>query len=469
MRRHRDNLTGASSVLYARRSKADPRNPGKSTGDQLDTQRSRAERLGLNVVREFTDDGIGASRHSKGKTRPGFVSAVEFLRDNPVEVFSLWELSRATRRLRVYSDLMELCEDRGTFLLVGDRVYDPLDPTDQMVLGMSAVTDAAEVARLRERTLRGVASVAAAGRPHGKNVYGYERIYDPRTRALVEVREHPEQGAVLREMVRRTIAGDSGRSIARDLNQGGNRKPSGTEWHASDVREMLTRRTYQGWREHHGSRVEAIWPAIISPDEAEALAVIFADRTRGVADTSAKHLLTGVAMCCRCDKPMYAETRVRPTHTQSYYRCQSCSRCRSVPHLEQYARFFVNGMLANPRTRRAIIGAGNPAADRARKQLGKLRAELDEAYTVGLSPRGLAAVEQRLIPHIEELERDLLNTPSASALTDVTCLPDSPDDARALLRRLVRVWVGPSRPGRGFDPGSVEVVPLGRRPLRDGE
>lgn len=448
-------------MLYARRSKHDPANPGKSTTDQLDTQRDRASRLGLSVVAEFTDDGIGASRHSHVKTRPGFVAAVDHLRAHPVEVFALWELSRATRRLRVYSDLMELCEDRGTYLLIGDRIYDPLDPTDQMVLGMTAVQDSAEVARLRERVLRGVASTAAAGRPHGRNVYGYERIYDSKTRQLVEVRPQPEQAAVIQEMVTLTLQEVSANQIARDLTQRGITKPTGALFGPTDIREMLSRPTYRGLRSHNGTLVTGTWPALITDKQWQGLVHVFAQRSRGIHDTTAKHLLTGVAMCDRCRRPMYVDIKKGKT-TQAYYHCGVCSRSRNAKHLEAYTVAVVNRMLRSTTTRRKLMREDSPDSERRRTELAALRAELDEAYTVGLSARGLAAVEQRLLPLIERAERAVLAVRDGKSLADLAQireLPEDPDEARRVLRRLIRVWVGQSRRGRGFDPSTVDILP----------
>lgn len=456
MRRTRDTLAGATTVLYARKSKHDPTNPGKSTTDQLDTQRERAGRLGLNVVAEFTDDGIGASRHSHGKTRPGFVAAVDHMRQHPVEVFSLWELSRATRRLRVYSDLMELCEDRATYLLVGDRVFDPLDPTDQMVLGMTAVQDTAEVARLRERVLRGVASTAAAGRPHGRNLFGYQRMYDPRTRALLSIEPDPEQAPIIREMVEQTLAGVSAFQIAADLNDRGIRKPSGAGWHRSDVGEMLKRPAYRGLRDHKGTVVPSVWPALISDSEWAQLRRVFAGRSRGVRDTTAKHLLTGVVWCARCHRPMYVDIK-RGRYVQTYYHCPGCSRSRNALLLEAWVREFVDGMLSTQAGRRGLAGMSDPALDRERAVLEQARAELDDAYLAGLSARGLLAVEQRLLPVIEQAERRLSNASDRPDLTALRALPDDLAVCRALLRSLLRVWVLPSRRGRGFDPSSVVV------------
>jgi site-specific DNA recombinase len=465
MRRIRDNITGATTVLYARKSTADPKNPGKSTSDQLDTQRQRAAHLGLKIVAEFTDDGIGASRHSRGKVRPGFVAAVDYLRQHPIEVFSTWELSRATRRLRVYSDLMELCEDRGTYLLVGDRIYDPLDPTDQMVLGMTAVQDSAEVARLRERVLRGVASTAAQGRPHGRNVYGYERIYDQRTRALIEVREHPEQGPVIREMVQRTLAGVSANQIIRDLNARGITHTSGARFNPPDVTEMLSKPTYRGMRSHHGTLIPAIWPALIQPDEWVALNRILSNRNRGIHKTTAKHLLTGVAMCARCERAMYVDIK-KGKITQGHYHCGVCSRSRNARHLETWVRREIDVMLTHPRLRKALSAVRDDSQEL--KLLDQLRAELDDAYSLGLSPRGLVTVEQRLLPQIEQIERDLLadNEPN---LTGIIRLPDDVTQARTLLRGLVRVWVGRSRRGRGFDESTVLLRPARSGPPSDKE
>jgi site-specific DNA recombinase len=60
-----------TTAIYARCSKEESKVKGLSIPDQLERCRARAAELGLQVVHEFTDEGLKAGRESKDY-RPGF-------------------------------------------------------------------------------------------------------------------------------------------------------------------------------------------------------------------------------------------------------------------------------------------------------------------------------------------------------------------------------------------------------------
>lgn len=77
---------------------------------------------------------------------------------------------------------------------------DPTDPHDRRDLVHAAADAALEVGLLSERTTRGITGAAAAGLPHGRVLYGYQRIYDPKTRRLISQEPLPEEAAMVREL-----------------------------------------------------------------------------------------------------------------------------------------------------------------------------------------------------------------------------------------------------------------------------
>ena len=204
-------VTGKRAAIYARKSNEDLKRPGKSVRDQLTTQRRLAARECWDVVAELQDDGIGASRHSRKVGRAGFAELLRLIDASDVDVVSIEELSRATRQLGVYAALIDACAEAHLDLWVGGRRYDPDSPDDRLALGITAVVDAAEADRTRNRVRRGVREAAVEGRPHGRLLYGYRREYDAATGALV--RQVPDEvtAPVVREVARRVLRSEERR------------------------------------------------------------------------------------------------------------------------------------------------------------------------------------------------------------------------------------------------------------------
>jgi site-specific DNA recombinase len=478
------DLTGLLAVEYGRKSTPDPRNPGKSVEDQLGELDEECRRRGLIVAARLDDPTKGASKYSKAKVREAFETIIQMIESQPIAVLAVWELSRATRRLKIFGDLMELCEDRNVLILLRDRLYDPRDHRDRMTLGIRAVMDENEVALGRERTLRGVASAAAMGLPHGPHLYGYQRVYDQRTGALVRVELEPEQADIVREIARRVLDGEASRAIARDLNAREVRRPRGGTWHPGEIRDILTNPAYAGRRLHvtsetgEAAEYDAIWPAILTPDDVTELGRIFRERSRGGHTTNPKYLLTGVVVCGRCDdRPMYVQAgrAARPGDRTSpaAYQCPGCKRTRNQAALERYVLDVMEQWLSSPAFREAeladIRSDSDPDAAEGRRRLDDARRELEEAeadLAAGeISPRAFTVTERRLAPLIEGLERSLDvadEKPSAMAeylaagggpLADMTLA-----ERRETIKSFIRVRCLASRRGRGFHPESVQLI-----------
>jgi DNA invertase Pin-like site-specific DNA recombinase len=123
---------------------------------------------------------VGASRFSKGK-RPGWQRVLDLVESGRVDVLVTWEGSRAQRDLARYAELRELCIATGVKWHYGGRTYDMSDWRDRRDTGRDAVDDEAESGRTSERIRRDVRAGAINGRPHGRRLFGFERVYDTAT------------------------------------------------------------------------------------------------------------------------------------------------------------------------------------------------------------------------------------------------------------------------------------------------
>lgn len=395
------------AALYARKSTQDRTNPGKSVADQLREAASEAEARGWKVVSSHQDDGISASRHSRVH-RPGYAALLADVDQRRIDAVVMAEQSRATRRLSDLGTLLESCADSEVVLVVGKRLIDPSDPNDLMMAGVTGAVDASESERTRQRVLRGMRGSATAGRPHGRNVYGYARTYDPETRALVDVLPDT-RAATVRTVFAGFLGGRSLRSLAADLNGEGAATPTGQgQWSPSQVRRILRNPTYAGLRAHNGDVVgEAVWQGIVPVDEWRRAKVLLDDPSRGgFRGNEIVHYLTRILRCGLCGGVMRVLNR---KNGGPAYTCIECHRLAITKVRTELAVAEVIVLrLSQPDAAAALrpdAGEGGVEADR---EVSLKRVALDEAraaYADGkISVATLSDVDQRLTRSIDDLE-----------------------------------------------------------------
>lgn len=218
--------TGEAIVAreYLRVSK-DRQGRGKSPDQQhAENERAVADRGWALHPSPYRDDDRSASRYAR-RDRESFRQLIDDLEDGSfaADLLVIWESSRGSRRTGEWVNLIELCEERGVhiFVTTHGRDYDPANARDRRSMLEDAVDSEYESAKTSERLLRSVRAAAEEGRAHGKNLYGYRRIYDDRTRELLRIEEHPDQAPVVKEAARRVMAGETYYAIAMDFNARG--------------------------------------------------------------------------------------------------------------------------------------------------------------------------------------------------------------------------------------------------------
>jgi site-specific DNA recombinase len=265
----------------------------------------------------YRDADRSASRYAK-KEREDFKRLIADLEANEfdADILAIWESSRGSRRVGEWVDLVDLCRTRNVRIWVTthNRLYDPANARDRRSLLEDAVDAEYESDKTSERRRRSARASAEAGRPHGRNIYGYLRVYDELTRELLRVEPHPDQAPVVVEAARRALEGESFYGIAKDFNirrvpTRGSKRPPPTEgeaWTPSIVRQMLRVPAYAGKRDYKGVIVgNGMWDALISFEDWQQLQLIMgAPSRKGPRDHTAKHLLSNIAECGVCRGPL---------------------------------------------------------------------------------------------------------------------------------------------------------------------
>jgi DNA invertase Pin-like site-specific DNA recombinase len=455
------------AVIYARVS-ADPTRELRSVDGQITECLAWIEqRDGWTLCREPFKDRQGASRHSRGGDRPGYVDLVAWLRAGRADALVLWEASRAQRDLADYLRLRDLCAGAGVLYVYNGRVFDLRRTDDRFTTGLDALLAEREVDLLRDRVNRGVRQHAESGRPYGRLMYGYRREYNERG-AFVRQLPDPGQAAVVAELARRVDAGEPLAMIAADLNQRGVPTPDGAAlWRGPRIREIVLRPAYRGARVWRGRVVrEGCWPAIIDPVLQRRLAARLTDPGRRTQrGTALRWQLVGAGRCAGCGLLLISHSSGGQTRRR-VYACPGCWVSIHAGHLDAWLNTLVVARLLRddaadlftPAADDAELAAADAAEADLRAQLADWRASAHDGR--GTTPESLAAVEAGLGPQIEAAAATVRRLSRPAPLRDLDPVqlaadwPDRPATVRrAVIAALADVRLSRRRTGvPGFDP-----------------
>lgn len=456
------------AVIYCRVS-SDPNDRGRSVGEQEAECRAFCEQQRFTVTEVLIDNDRGASRYSR-KDRPAYRKLRRVLPHNDLVV--TWEASRAQRDLAAYVQLRELCVEENVLWAYSGRIYDLSRGDDRFTTGLDALLSEKEVDQTRERVLRGVRANMAAGRPHGKLAYGYRIRRDPETGESIDRVPDEKTSPIVREIARRTIAGEAMYSIVKDLNARGvpaprpGRDGEQVPWRADVTRRMIENPTYAGLRTHRGEVTgTATWEPIISVEDHERIKAMFSDPKRLTHQGSdPRWLLSGIAVCGVCGGPMRrAKNRGHGTYTCQRGFCV----VRRIEATDEYVTESVLRRLEKPDFAEHCVEEDGASAD-AIKEVAALRARLeaftDSAADGELTPAALARIEQKLRPQIAAAERRVRAT-FASPIVAHLAGPDARArwidldiaEKRAAVKALAAIRILKIGRGKRFDPESVEI------------
>lgn len=466
---------------YLRVSK-DPEGKARSTEQQHadNEQAGKAHGFALNGSAYSEERAVSASRYST-KVRGGFQRLIADLESGrfDADLLVLWESSRGSRKVSEWCALIEACEAAGVriFVTTHNRAYDPANGRDRRSLLEDAVDSEYESWKTSQRTGRSGAERAARGEPHGRTGYGYRRIYDERTRRLIAQEPEPAEAAVVAELFERLARGHSMLAIARDFEARGFRTRSGKVFDAQQLRGMAMRPIYAGLRWYEpGNRtgyckgsldgaVQATWPPLVDAELFFSVRALLQDPARlNARPGRARHLLSLIAVCDRCDGPLTVTFRSGPREYQC--RAKSCVRIQA-DDLDAYAELVMLRYMA-----RDDVIAGLRSGEQDSAELVQLRAELAEARASLASWRRSAKAGKVTPESWEEIEPGLVSRLSALEVREhelsvppaLAVLPPGKDIAKrwkaaevGARRQVARILLAPAALGQ---------LRLGKAPVR---
>lgn len=401
------------AVIYTRVSDDDS-GRSRSTQDQETECRAYCERQGWPIKAVLCDEGIGASRYSRGE-REAFKQLETIL--EPGNVLVTWEASRTNRDLSAYVKLRDLSAKIGAFWCYSGKLFDLTKGDDRFTTGLDALLAEREVDQFRERVERGRRSAAVRGKPGpGPAPWGYKPLRDERTGDFTNWVLDPKEAHLVRDAARSSLAGESLRSIIGRINADGTRHRRRPQ-SVTALRRTLMNPQLAGLRKYRGQVIgEGTWEPIISLEDHEKLCALLTSPDRKTHHgTEPKWLLTGIAVCGVCGSPM----ATKDNKSNRIYICKANRGCvgRNVDYADAVVKEAVLTVLENLDP--SIFAEGDDATKEALAELRELEDLLDEyvdlASAKEITPRAYAKFEQKLLPQIEAARSRLTASQRMSA------------------------------------------------------
>ncbi|MFD5508296.1 recombinase family protein [Streptomyces sp. NPDC127051] len=495
------------AFLYARISE-DPRDRRRGVNRQMSDLRTFSQENGWEIGGEYIENDVSA--HS-GEERPEYdrlmADAIEAARQPGVRVIVTgYHPSRVWRRRVERAQAIEdLRQAKCWVAFESGGLFNMAKASDRSQLANLGESDTAESEVKSERVQRAARERAEEGRANGAVAYGWRRQYEYDARGKIagfHDEEDPTQAAVVRDIVKRLLAGESLIGITADLNERGvpapgtgqNRKrrtlgqaPDGSRWNKTSVKKIALRPANIAIRVHtrDGETTEypAAWPALVTPDQHARLKGLFADRARsGEKPGARKHLLSWgeVATCGVCGYHIRSAPRGNSERGKkaATYVCASNAGCvgRNEEALDAFIVEVAVRALSDPAAAK-VFQPDETAALAAMERVGALRVRQDAAaddYADGAITRAqLVRITQRLGKQIKaaEAEARSLQPVDLSALDGLIgpqagekwATLDVPRKRRALEALRLRVVIHPAAErGPGFDESTIAVTWFGR-------
>ena len=308
------------AAIYARLSLADEKST--STERQKKDCRDHAKSLGLEVVAEFTDEGISGF---KDVERPEFDRAIDGLVRGDFDTLIVWKLDRLTRRgMGHIGTLLDRLDGSGR------RIISKMDGVDtSQSQGRIMVALLSEMARSESQntSIRLKAQRADAkerGRmSQGSPPWGMMTLEDG------TVAPDPEMGHIAREAIEKVLAGEKRLAVVRWLNTNGHLTRRGALWSEASFSRWIMSPTLAGFVSTHSQgdfyaepyrstetgEFVVIGEGLITEAEYFNLRALLKSRNRSTTKRGRKSsaMLSGLATCERCGSTIYGAGR--------YYYC----------------------------------------------------------------------------------------------------------------------------------------------------
>lgn len=473
------------AAIYTRISR-DAEGERQGVTRQLEDCAALADRLGWEVVDHFDDNDLSAFN---GTTRPRFEAMLDAIKHDEIDAVICWHPDRLYRSLK---DLVRLLEvgAKTQIRTVNGGDIDLSTSTGKMLATILGSVATQESEHKAERQTRANRQRAMNGNPWVSRPFGYTHavdrekaeaagktwnpVTDKHSNRLV-----PAEAKVIREGCDALLNGASLYSIAQEWNAAGITTVNGCTWSGGTVKQVLARPRNAGLAVHQGTVLadaKVKWPAIIELDTHDAVKALLADPKRHSGKRRARaYLLTGLALCGACGKPLGSNTRPtkKPGVLRAVYCCKrpGCMRIvRSMDRVDAVVVDVICEKLSRPDAAEVLA---TPSVDKAkiRDQVNNLRGRLAATREHWLAERisdgEWFAKRDRLQGSLDAAEAKLMDANRSRTLDGLVGQPDaaqrfaamSLDRRRAVVDCLVAITIEPNtKAGGQFDHRLVKVT-----------
>jgi site-specific DNA recombinase len=305
------------AVIYARVSSAAQRDQ-QTVESQLHVLRPYVTREGWQLVDTYVDDGRSAKTGMLDR-RDQWQRLMRDAEAGRFDILVTLDVNRLTRT----GSIEERAEILGPFQRLGIQIATPSAGIQDLrsFLGEFYVTlqalVAAEENRKRATAISAgkLRAIAEGRKPAGPTPYGYTY-----TRATGQWSINEATAAIVREVFRRVVAGESCAAIAEDLYI--RNVPCLTKrapWERHKVWVIATSRTYVGeWTADKRKRLTMKVPPIIDEQTYQrAQDKLVEAGKRGLIKTKHVYLLEGLATCAMCGSPIHIRSAMGDRAKQS--------------------------------------------------------------------------------------------------------------------------------------------------------
>ena len=316
MPRKQEKPSTKTAVAYARYSSAGQRDV--SIEQQLRDIHAYAEREGYTIVHDYADHARSGFKNTRA--RVAFHEMITAAETGSFDTILAWKVDRFGRNREdaaIYKGKLRRC---------GVHVVYVMEPIPDGAAGVLTEGMLEAIAQwysenLSENVIRGLTDNANKCLYNGAHIYGYS--CGPDQHYIINEAE----ACVVRQIFKLYTSGRSMASIARNLNDAGQRTEKGKLFTLNKIYNILHQERYIGVYLWSDIRIPGGMPVIIDQKTWNEAQLMRSKTTKHHEDSPAEYLLTGKAFCGHCGCPLVGDSGTSKTGTTHYYySCQSHKR-----------------------------------------------------------------------------------------------------------------------------------------------
>ncbi|MEN8602308.1 recombinase family protein [Microbacterium rhizosphaerae] len=446
------------AALYLRIS-MDRRGDGMAVDRQRDLATKLAKERGWNLVGEYVDNSISASRINV--VRPAYNQLVADYEAGKLGAIIAYDLDRLTRQPRQLEDWIDAAEHRGLAIVTLNGEADLTTDGGRLFARVRVAVAKAETERKSQRQKDANAQRRERGEfRQTSRLFGY----------TVAGQIIPEEAAVVRNVYERFVAGESIRSIQLDLAARGIQSVRGSVISRPGMNRMLTNARYAGRMTFDRQQTGHLgtWEAILPGALFDTAQGIMTDprRLSKREGTDRKHVGSGLYFC-ECGR------RVRMTGGKKGrdwygYTCANVCYTRSGRDIDEYVEATVAAWLdQNKVTPHQDEAANEEATDlaRLRERLAQVERDYDDDL---IDAQRYNIKRAKIMAELDAAGRAQQRSRASAALASLDS-SKTPSDAFLAAPLGIRAQIvnehftvtlrrqGKGQGSRGFRPESVQV------------